>query len=417
MERTRGTRSPSSARAARRRQAVVPQAGRARAGRHRWRRPGQLQLPHPPGGRRRGFGGLDQREDVAESLHAEPVEGRVRRPGVDDVPARADQHQRVADVHVGDRVGGEHDRPALVREQPQQQHHPLVEARVEAGGGLVEEDDLRLAQQFAGDRHALALAAAERLDQLAALVGQAQQREHVADPRVPGSAAGVSDPAAAGPGSRAPPGRSGRRARCPLAARSPSAARRPGGTAPGRRRCTRTVPAAAGCWPESSRISVVLPAPLGPATAVMRGRRAGAAGRRCSSVRVAGWRACRPRHRPGRRAPRCRPRPPARAAQAPARRSARCTGRPGGCRRARPATVPRTRWPFEVGAGRGAAVLQPEQAGRVPADRDVPWLDQRVVQPHLAPWVRCRSGRSRPAPAAQRAAPGRPEPAGRLAAP
>ena len=43
--------------------------------------------------------------------------------------------------------------------------------------------------------------------------------------------------------------------------------------------------------------------------------------------------------------------------------------------------------PVQVRAGGRAPVLQPENAAAVPADRDVPGLDQRVVQPDLAPRI------------------------------
>ncbi len=106
----------------------------------------ELAFPHPPRRRGRHLGRVDKREDVTECLHSEPLKRRVRRPGVDDVPAGADEDQRVADIDVRDRVRGEHHGPALVGEQPKQQHHPFVEARVEPGGRLVKEDDLRLVE-------------------------------------------------------------------------------------------------------------------------------------------------------------------------------------------------------------------------------------------------------------------------------
>ncbi len=100
--------------------------------------------------------------------------------------AGADQDERVAYIHLRDRVSGEDYGAALVRQQSQHEHHPLVQPGIETGGGLVQEQDLRLVQQFARDRDALALPAAERLHQLALLFQQSHGGQDLLNPGVPG---------------------------------------------------------------------------------------------------------------------------------------------------------------------------------------------------------------------------------------
>ena len=64
---------------------------------------------------------------------------------------------------------GQNHCPPLVRQQAQQQHHPLVQAWIETGRRLVEEEEMRLVQDLGGDRDALALTAAEGTDELISL--------------------------------------------------------------------------------------------------------------------------------------------------------------------------------------------------------------------------------------------------------
>ena len=58
---------------------------------------------------------------------------------------------------------------------------PLAQMLVEAGEGLVEEQDLRLEHQRAGERHALLLAAGKLVRQPGFVAGEADQLEHGLD--------------------------------------------------------------------------------------------------------------------------------------------------------------------------------------------------------------------------------------------
>ena len=132
------------------------------------------------------LGRLDQREDITQSRHAEPAERRFGRVRVYDVTARAYQDQRVAHINLRDRVRGQDHGAALVREQPQHEHHALVQPRIKPGGGLVEEQDLGLVQQLARDRYAFALPSAEGLHQLVPLLEQPHGGQHMLNASVPG---------------------------------------------------------------------------------------------------------------------------------------------------------------------------------------------------------------------------------------
>ena len=68
----------------------------------------------------------------------------------------------------------------------------LLVGQVDAGGGLVEEQQLRLAGQRAGDQHPLLLAAGQRGDAVAGPVGQADHLERVVDRGAVGARSGRS---------------------------------------------------------------------------------------------------------------------------------------------------------------------------------------------------------------------------------
>ena len=139
---------------------------------------------HTTGGGASGRLVFDQREHVPQAFHAEELRRLLGRAGIDHVAARADEHERVAHVDVGDRVGRQDDGATLVGEKPEQEHHPLVEPRVEARRRLVEEEDLRLDQELGRDRHALALPTAQRLHELSPLVLEVDERERAIDARL-----------------------------------------------------------------------------------------------------------------------------------------------------------------------------------------------------------------------------------------
>jgi hypothetical protein len=61
-------------------------------------------------------------------------------------------------------VRGEHQRHAALLEPEQALPHQVAGLRVEAGGGLVEQHQVRLVHQRPGDRQAALHAARQRLD-------------------------------------------------------------------------------------------------------------------------------------------------------------------------------------------------------------------------------------------------------------
>ena len=134
-----------------------------------------------------------------------------------------------------------------------------ADLRVEADGRLVEQDQLRVVDEAAGEQQAAAHAAGELVDRVAAAVAQAGEVERavdrgadVGDPveaRVDGEVVldGDVDVEVVELGDDAHLGAGGLR-------------RRPGSSCPS----TRSSPASAIAWPVSSRIVVDLPAPLGP---------------------------------------------------------------------------------------------------------------------------------------------------------
>ena len=96
----------------------------------------------------------------------------ARRPEVHGLAAGGEDEDLVGPVDVGFVVGDHHDRAPRVRavravgEPGQQLHDVAVELGVQAGGGLVEEQQAGLGQQLDGGGHALALTARELLDTL-----------------------------------------------------------------------------------------------------------------------------------------------------------------------------------------------------------------------------------------------------------
>ena len=76
-------------------------------------------------------------------------------------------------------LGGQHERRALGHQLPQQRPQVVAALGVEAGRGLVQEQHRRLGDQARGQVQAAAHAAGERLDQVVALVGQADALEQL----------------------------------------------------------------------------------------------------------------------------------------------------------------------------------------------------------------------------------------------
>ena len=104
---------------------------------------------------------VEQVEDLGVVAAAEVVEYAGGRAEVRDPAARCHDQDVVAYIERQDRVGDHHDDPAVVGQGAELAHHLEVQARVEPGRGLVEEEQRRGGEQLGGDRDPLALAARE----------------------------------------------------------------------------------------------------------------------------------------------------------------------------------------------------------------------------------------------------------------
>ena len=91
------------------------------------------------------------------------------------------QHDRVAQVDVVERVGDQDHRLALVRELSEEQHQRFLQSRVEAARGLVEEQQARLGEQLGRDRHPLALPSGKVVDGSVAPLAELQGGEDLVD--------------------------------------------------------------------------------------------------------------------------------------------------------------------------------------------------------------------------------------------
>ncbi len=105
------------------------------------------------------IGGLDDRAGLGEQLGA----GALRLD-----PTAADDHHPVGDgLDLGQQMRGEQHGAAAVGEAAQQPAHPAHALRIETVGGLVENQDLGVAEQGVGEAEALAHAERVLADALA----------------------------------------------------------------------------------------------------------------------------------------------------------------------------------------------------------------------------------------------------------
>ena len=114
---------------------------------------------------------------------------------------------------VGEVVGGEHDRLARAVELDDQLDEPLLRARVERGGRLVEQQHLGVHHQHRGDGDPLLLAAGQLVRRAVGQVGDVEHRQRVVDPLprprpAPGPVAADRRRAPRGPSARTPGRRS-----------------------------------------------------------------------------------------------------------------------------------------------------------------------------------------------------------------
>ncbi len=141
----------------------------------------QRRRAGPP--RRSGQVGEDRRRDLAVGLELDDVlgaeRGDERRRGAQgEDPAAVDDRDPVAEprrlFHV---VGGEQDRPPALLEPLDDLPDLAARGRVEPGGRLVEEQHLGVADQRAGERQALLLAAGELAHERPPLLLEADEGE------------------------------------------------------------------------------------------------------------------------------------------------------------------------------------------------------------------------------------------------
>lgn len=125
---------------------------------------------------------LEGFEGLGPLGEAEVAEGFPGRPVVGDAPARGQDQQPVADVEAEDAVGDHDDGAAVVGEASQHVHHRAVHARVEAGGGLVQEEQGGFGEELQGDGHPFALAAGEAVDGLGGALVEAEFADHLVHP-------------------------------------------------------------------------------------------------------------------------------------------------------------------------------------------------------------------------------------------
>ena len=119
-----------------------------------------------------------------ERGHHGPLPGKQLAGGALGDDATAADHDDLVGrlLHLVQQVGGQQHRASLVGEPAQQAAHPVDALRVETVGGLVEDQDLRVAQQSAGDAEALAHPERVVAQPAARLVRrQADEREHLVD--------------------------------------------------------------------------------------------------------------------------------------------------------------------------------------------------------------------------------------------
>ena len=106
----------------------------------------------------------------------------VRRPGQHELTG-VDHHDVVAHrLHVVEQVGGQHDRDAERRQAGDERQHLLAADRVQAGGRLVEQDQLRVGHERLGQLGPLPHARREALDRAEAGFVETDEIEHVRRP-------------------------------------------------------------------------------------------------------------------------------------------------------------------------------------------------------------------------------------------
>ena len=103
------------------------------------------------------------------------------RPAERGLAARRQQQHLIADVEVGEGVGDHQHHATGVGQLPQHRHDLPVQRGVQAGGGLVEDQQRRPGQQFERHRRALALPAGQLVDPGVEVLGHLELFENLGD--------------------------------------------------------------------------------------------------------------------------------------------------------------------------------------------------------------------------------------------
>jgi hypothetical protein len=111
--------------------------------------------------------------EIAQALIGRAVEGHL--------PPRDQDQQTVAVVEVGHAVRDDDHRSAVVGQVPHLFHDRLVQAGIQAGGRLIEEQQRRLGQQFLRDVDPLELPAGQAVRPRVRVLGQAELGHHLVD--------------------------------------------------------------------------------------------------------------------------------------------------------------------------------------------------------------------------------------------
>ena len=123
-------------------------------------------------------------EHLGPARLTEVLQAFLGRPEERDLPP-GDQHQQpVASAQVGHRVGDHDDRAAVVSQVAHLLHDRFVQARIQTGGGFVQEQHRRFGQQLQGDVDPFELATGELVGPGVSVLGQPQLAHHLIHPGV-----------------------------------------------------------------------------------------------------------------------------------------------------------------------------------------------------------------------------------------
>jgi hypothetical protein len=100
---------------------------------------------------------------------------------VDDAAAAHDRNSVAEIFDLDEQVTGQHDGDALARKPSDQVAHVAHPGRIEAGRGLIEQQQLRFSQQGGGNAQALAHAVRVAPDAITCAVGELNGRQRRVD--------------------------------------------------------------------------------------------------------------------------------------------------------------------------------------------------------------------------------------------